>query len=537
MDSDEKYRLNLKLADEYLKRVLGWQILDPEDKNHGGFKNPETLCVEQARAAYVLRLCTSAYLHPDSRFCRDANILKRMRLMSTYLLKIQHSDGSIDLYVSNVRSAPDTAFAVRPLCRAHRSLKESNRGDFQDILESIGRFLRKASTCLAYGEMHTPNHRWVAVAAMGDINSIIADDILRVASEDYLSDGIDMNDEGMYIYEKSNSVYTWTSNGAFLDIASLWNKTYLVDYVRKSLDFIMYNVHPNGEVVDEYSRRQDRSTHRQLSSSAFSIYRKMAVQDNNGLYASMADRAFQIQIDKGVAPAGYISRKEFVEFESIPRKPLPTEYERFFPMSKIVRIRRGKRSATIMADNFDNFFTVRNGETIIDGLRIKYNYWGWRHFNPSTILSLNKSYVLKDAFYGVTVHPGPREAHLRTDFKITVTIKELVDGFTVDIDTQGDENVVMEVDFRLRPEGKIRLGEKVHDLSEVNKIFFEAERAVIENPSKGKEKIEIKGGVVQHKVSNGWRGFNPWDRYGKPTTSLLITPVTPYHGEILVRMS
>jgi hypothetical protein len=535
MNSEEKYRLNLKLADEHLERTLGWQILDPEDKDHGGFKNPETLRVEQGRAASVLGLCTSAYLHPDSRFYRDTGILDRMRLMSTYLSKIQHPDGSIDLHVSNVRSAPDAAFVVRPLCKAYRALKESDEESFQDVLESIGAFLRKASICLAYGEMHTPNHRWVAVAAMGDINSIFPDDILRVASEDYLSDGIDVNGDGMYIYERSNSIYTWISNGALLDISHSWNRSDLIDYVRKSLDFIVYNVHPNGEVVDEYSRRQDRSTHRQLSSSAFNVYRKMAVRDNNGLYASMADQAFRIQIDNGVAPAGYISRTDFMEFEAIPRSSLPTDYEKFFPMSKIVRIRRGKLSATIMADNFDNFFTVRNGETIIDGLKVRYNYWGWRYFNPPRIWFIKKSYVLQDTFYGVVMHPGPRETHLRTDFRITITIRELPDGFTVNIDTHGDENVVMEADFCLRPEGIISLGEKAYDLGKVNKIFFEAERAVIENPSKGKDRMEIKGGLVQHKVSNGWRGLNPWDRYGKPTTSLLITPITPYHGEIRIR--
>ena len=60
----------------------------------------------------------------------------------------------------------------------------------------------------------------------------------------------------------------------------------------------MYNLHPNGEVVDEYSRRQDRSTHRPLSASAFDVYRKMAVKDKNGLYASMADEAFQLQIER-----------------------------------------------------------------------------------------------------------------------------------------------------------------------------------------------------------------------------------------------
>ena len=225
-----------------------------------------------------------------------------------------------------------------------------------------------------------------------------------------------------------------------------------------------------------------------------------------------------------------------MEFEDIPRKPLPSEYVRIFPMSKNVRIRHGKQSATIMADNFNNVFTVRNGETIVDGLKIRYNYWGWRYFNPSRIWVIKGSYILEDVFYGVVVHPGPREVHLRTDFKIIMTIREIDDGFVMNIETEGDENVVMQVDLCLRPQGIIGLGAKEYDLSKVKNIFFETKRAVIENPSKGKERIEIEGGLVQHRVSDSWRGFNPWDRYGEPTTHLLITPVTPYHGRIRIRM-
>ena len=146
------------------------------------------------------------------------------------------------------------------------------------------------------------------------------------------------------------------------------------------------------------------------------------------------------------------------------------------------------------------------------------------------------SYILEDVFYGVVVHPGPREVHLRTDFKIIMAIREIHDGFVMNIETEGDENVVMQVDLCLRPQGIIRLGAKEYDLAKVKNIFFETKRAVIENPSKGKEKIEIEGGLVQHRVSDSWRGFNPWDGYGKLTTHLLITPITPYRGRIRIGM-
>jgi len=450
--------------------------------------------------------------------------------MSEYMLEVQHGDGSIDLSISNIRSAPDTGFAVRPMSKAYAILSPLDEEWALETCSNIGRFLRKARTCLTGGKVHTPNHRWVVVAAMGEINRVFPSRQFKDATERYLSEGVDVNEEGMYVYERSNSSYSWISNRAFIDIARLWKRPRLLDHVRRSLDFLMFNVHPNGEVVDEYSRRQDRGTHSIISPLAFECYTEMALRDGNPNYAWMADWAFSLNLAKGGAPAGYMRRESFAQLMHMRKNPPPTSYERYFPKSGVVRVRKEKLSATIMADNFDNFFALRSGNSIIDSLKVKYNYWGWWNFNPKRVVREGEAYKLRDLFTGRTFRPGPKEVRLRTRFEIEASVRFKGRGFSIDLSTKGPQNIVMQIEFGLRPNGTLALGGRKYDLSRVKgTIYFDKDEATLET---GGDRILIAGGLVQHKIWNGWRGFNPWERYGKRTVGLMMTPVSPLHRRI-----
>lgn len=526
----EDFRLNIRFSDKSIRRVLPWQVLDPSDGGYGGLRNPNTLRDDQPLTCGMVGLCAQAYCHPDSAYFHSRDLGKRIELMSGFMAKAQHDDGSIDLAISNIRSAPDTGFAVRPLSKAYELLGQMEQDWARKTRENLEIFLRKARTCLARGEVHTPNHRWVVVAAMGEINRFFPSSKLRAASERYLSEGIDVNREGMYIYEKSTSTYSWISNRALIDIARLWRKPRLLDHVRRNLDFMVYNTHQDGEMVDEYSRRQDRGTHSLLSPLAFECYSTMALMDGNGTYASMADLAFSLNLARGGSPAGYTSKEHFARFRALPREPLPTNYNAFFPLSGLVRIRESELEASIMAQNFDNFLTVRNGRSIVDSVKLRYNYWGWWNFNPNRIVRCGGLYRLTDLFTGRTFRPGPKEVRLRTKFEIAVNVKPLTDGFSMEVSTKGPENVVMQLDLGLRTKGTLLLGGRRYDLSRVKgPILFDRDEALLSNAG---DRILIQGGVVQHKIWDSWRGFNPWERYGKRTVSLLMTPVSPFRGVV-----
>ena len=530
LGSEAMFRLNIRLVDRSLRKTLSWQVLDPSHDAFGSFRNPSTLIHDQSFTCAMAGLYASAYFHPDSEFFRRQFLARRIEAISDYIVKVQHPDGSIDLSISNIWSAPDTGFAVRPISKAYRLLgsdfgKRDNR-----TCGNLATFLRKARRCLAHGKVHTPNHRWVVVAAMGEVNSLFPSKALRSASEDYLSEGIDVNKEGSYIYEKSNSIYNWISNKAIIDIAKYWERSDLLRYVRRNLDFMVFNVHPNGEVVDEYSRRQDRGTHTLLPSSAFDCYMQMALRDRNPIYGSMADLAFKLNLTRGISPAGYISRQQYWEFQGIPRSGLPLHYSRFFPVTGIVRIRNGDISATIMADNFNNFFTIRKGNVIIDSVKIRYNYWGWWNFNPKRIRVRDTTYELVDAFRGRTFHPGPKEVKLKANFKIIARIERLRGGFGIRLRTEGARNIVMQLELGIRPKGELSLKGEKHDLSRLRKsILFDSKQAAIED---GKDRILIDGGLVQHRIWDGWRGYDPWERYGKRTVGLLMTPISPVDMQI-----
>jgi len=517
--------INMKRADRSLRRTLAWQVTDSSDPHRGAFRRPDTLREDQPLTCGVLGQCASAYFHPDSAYYHSPELLDRIRLMAKYMAKVQHDDGSIDLTISNIRSAPDTGFAVRPLVKAYELLRSVDDSRTRETVSFLSAFLRKARRCLARGEVHTPNHRWVVVAAMGDIHRFFPSKELKAASERYLSEGIDVNGDGMYIHERSNSIYSWISNRALIDIAGLWRKQWILNHVRKSLDFMVYNVHPNGEVVDEYSRRQDRGTHSLLSSLAFQCYGEMALRDGDRTYASMAKWAFLVGLERGGAPAGYMPKETLVKIVSMPMDPLPTNYDAHFHRSGVARIRRGKVSATVMADNFDNFLTFRNGDAIIDSLKLRYNYWGWWHFNPKAISEQGGAYRLRDVFTGRTFRPGSKEIRLKTRFEVDVAVRKMRNGLALHISTKGPRNIVMQVDLGIRPSGTLRIGRRKYDLSRIRgPVYFERDEAILQ---KGEDRVLIRGGVCEHRISDGWRGFNPWERYGNRTVSLLMTPISP----------
>lgn len=75
-------------------------------------------------------------------------------------------------------------------------------------------------------------------------------------AEQWLAEGMDITPDGEWT-ERSNGIYSAVSDIMLIHAARLLNRPELLDPVRLNLRMMVYLVHPTGEVVTDYSGRQD----------------------------------------------------------------------------------------------------------------------------------------------------------------------------------------------------------------------------------------------------------------------------------------
>jgi hypothetical protein len=169
-----------------------------------------------------------------------------------------------------------------------------------------------------------------------------------------------------------------------------------------------------------------------------------------------------------------------------PREPIPTDYEKYYPHSSFVHIRRGERSATILGDDY-RFFSFRNGGAVIEAVRMASAYFGRGQFN-GPLQHEGSTYRMEqhlDGFYYQPLAPQdrradgnwslmPRAARAHSNFthlNSSVEIREIADGCEVSFDLSGTPEVPLAVEITLRPGGKLT-GDALTQVSDVPNAYI-----------------------------------------------------------------
>ena len=285
------YDALLPLLDAQVESILSRQVLDRSLPDCGGF-------VDEGMAGgtgvgHVVPL-SYAYLLGGSRHFRSSEVVERILLGAEFGRKARRASGRFDLIITNFDSAPDTGFLVQSMAPVVRAAREDgDDAGAGEIAEALGELIRTAAPGMASGGFHTPNHRWVLVAALSQARALFPDLDVMGTIEAYLAETIDINADGEYT-ERSTGVYNAVCNRSLRIAAEALDRPELLDPVRKNLDLSYHLLHADGTVVTSVSRRQDRGQ-RAIPVGLVDSYYAMARMESNGFYAAVADWLFHLQ--------------------------------------------------------------------------------------------------------------------------------------------------------------------------------------------------------------------------------------------------
>ena len=366
--------------------------------------------------AGLIAVLVASVSHSDSEFFKSKAVIERLNNIADIMLKGQYSDGTVDAG-GNRQSPPDTAFVLESICSAATVLKLNKQKELNEVSNKLKTFILNAGEAMITGGVHTPNHRWVVCAALANINSLYPDVRYINRINQWLAEGIYLNQDGHY--SERSGVYSAVIDKAFITMARLLKKPELLEAVQKNLTTYYYYTEPNGDLVTVDSKRQDQFMN--LTVTNFYLqYRFMAIHTGNPKFIYMVNL-----IESSSDFAHSILSDSLVEFmanpvlqQQIPLKVnIENDFEQFFTVSNLARIRRGKTSITLFGGNDKpviivsgrssnpNFLMYRKGNAVLKYLRLSSSFFRMGYFSSDGIEKIGNKYILKETKVGDYYQP------------------------------------------------------------------------------------------------------------------------------------
>jgi hypothetical protein len=378
-------------------------------------------------AQSALRL-VAAFVNPRGKNHRSAALLAPIAALLDALADQQNPSGLYDL--GNLDSPPDTSFVISDLAIGYDLLRKDDHHGTAAIRQQYAAIMKKATPALVSGGVHTPNHRWEICKALAHIHHLWPSRAVLARIDDWLGEGIDQDEEGEYS-ERSPNYASEVTNRSLVVIARLAKRPALLDHVRRNLDMTLYRLEPGGEVETVQSRRQDQ-TGTQDVWKYLMHYRELALATKDERFAAVAEQILdRVAADAAsFAGSGY-SVGDFLaealaspELTAVLPRPanLPASYEKFFVGSQLVRIRRGRITASIFGgtdwhnvrqdssgretaireiasglSTNPTFFKFRKGAAVLSSVRLSPAFFGTGHFRSDGVRRHGSGWRLEDS--------------------------------------------------------------------------------------------------------------------------------------------
>lgn len=451
---------------------------DPADRNYGGFVDETTGIADSRNSIYAAQTLFAAYLYPDyPDYYGKPGLLEKLLMHLDFVRKRQRPDGSVSMWTGGVGGGNEVGFTLPGVCETYRRVVACQLPGRDEILAVLGNYIRRGAECVRTHFPHTSNHRWAACAGpLAVVNSLFPDPFNGEVIEEYLSDGIDIDADGLYYEERSPGYNIVASRGLIL-LADFWDRRDLLDLVARNLNFSLLMRQPSGEAETLFSRRQDRGVGGKPWGDYY-LFKRLAVETGNGVFASAADLllddATAHDMPGDLMPLRYLVDAPRLLDDNITRCPLPEQFEYRFRDTPLWRYRDRSVAATAAADPGGHFFDITQGDwggrirsdafmsyhvgtAVIDAIKIRWGS-GTASFRPSSIAysddgGLELDYV--DPGWNHLAHYRPRDKwgprRIEVDQNAHVTIQRQANGaLNLHIRIGGWEEMPVNIQFFLR---------------------------------------------------------------------------------------
>lgn len=464
-----KYEVLLENLNEQIETMLPRQIMDAGREDYGGFVSDGIAGATNVSAVSTLGY---AYLLEGGRYYQSEEILARILAGAAFARKIRRASGCFDLITTNFDSSPDTGFLVEGLAPVVRAARKAKDDGAEQIAEVLGEIIQTAVPGMVAGGFHTPNHRWVLVAALSQALELFPNLDGMDTIESYLAETIDNNADGEYI-ERSAGTYNAICNRALRLASDALNRPQLLEPVRRNLDLSYHMLHADGTVVTSFSRRQDHGMRVVLDNMVDSYY-NMARREENGFYAAVADWLYSI------SPGGlpwalepFLTHPEWRD-DNLKREPLPESYAKVYPTAQLWRVRREKTSATAGA-GITSPFGVKHGDVELASVNLCASYFAIAQFSGETFEEvdgkLRMTHISRSSDGGRPGYDLPlgrevafeefynlrkeRDVYALPPLTTVLEIEEVDSGFNLHIKSEGYDRVPFQIACDFVPGGEL----------------------------------------------------------------------------------
>lgn len=341
--------------------------MDPEDPDYGGFVHPSSRFVDGRQSILKGQELCALYLTPgvDLPWSRS-RLARHVGAHLAFLRTCAYEDGSIDHLGSGIGTGPEAGFVLPFLCETFRRFSASDLPEQREALDTLEPFILRSADVVRREPALTSNHRWAACAGpLSVVQGLFPNPKNASVIDDYLADGIDLNDDGLY-YEERSPNYDTVANWGLILLADHYRRPDLLKLVERNLRFALKMRQPNGEAETLFSLRQDRGK-AGASFGNYYIMRRIANESGDGVLAQGADQLLEEMEksddrDRIITSYHLLSVARRADELTIARKPLPNNYVEWFNTSAMWRARSMGAAATVAADPGGHYF-----DTILGG--------------------------------------------------------------------------------------------------------------------------------------------------------------------------
>lgn len=535
----------LKILDGNITSMLDRQITDENDENFGALWTDQ-FHVEPRMCGFHLTRFLWVYATKDSVWYLNGEIRAAIERLLVYMRVHQRPDGCYDLSPCNFASPPDTAFMMNAVLNGWWLLEKCDAPEAREVERELYPIIEKACDGIAHGGFHTPNHRWAIASCLMCCEKITGNRALGDRARQYLNEGLDINDYGEFA-ERSAGNYNQVNDDQMIRLfIATGDKTYL-EAAAKNLEMMYAYFDPDGSVFTNNSTRQDMGW-KIYADTYYILYLLTGYFLKRKDLGAMAGWIRRDCVRRGTVPPGVEWLLLYPEMDGYGEEdgfvPPFEKYEKHFPESRIVRIREGKWSCTLL-DGKPNFLYFQNG-TFPLYMTIYANVCNKRNFISDTLDRADSGYVMKgtaESWYYLPFEEKPSTSdwwkmdneHTRQKTQLqsldtTVTVTKREDGVDVTIHTDGLDQVPMRVEFAFTPGGYVRTEhflQRTEAGQSVNVLG-----GTVEAMGPGGESIVIEGAFGAHDVRNRMGGAYPLsDKH----YTVMFTDYTPVDRIIKIR--